>query len=432
NLIPSLKLPQANTQPKWQLNYLDQTLEQAIENSRTNYYGRGKSYETFVPPMAVDQKRAYFNFYGICFAVDLQTGKLVWRTAKFQEMAAHFSDYSFHQSANPDRYQISVNDDVVLATLIPKKEMNHYRARYRLVAYQGATGKELWTANLGNESFLSKPLVNGGHIYVVSHTQNNKALTLNSLELKTGKKEWSLSLGTAVSGNSSNGMENMPVPLLQKEGDNLLVLTNNGALFDVSLPTKSVSWVFRYPYQVDQSNTHYYYAAVPEETELHSEGQLFRDQNLVYFKEAGADEVYALDLSAKHVVWKRPIKKSAQIVGLDRKNVYLLSKELEALDRKSHQLNWAVSLPVAAGGLSALFTPEEAWVFTSRGIFEISKTNGDIRKIYRGSDTTSLGGAIQLRDGVVICVSNQAVTAYPSAAQPAGAPQPAQNEKSGP
>ncbi|QDT42805.1 outer membrane biogenesis protein BamB [Gimesia alba] len=426
-----LKLPQEKVKPQWQLSYLDKTMVQAIENSRRNYYGRGKSYETFVPPMAVDEKRAYFNFYGVCFGVDLQTGKLVWRTDKFQDLGTHFSNYSFHQSSNPAQYQITVANDIVLATLIPKKEMNHYRARYRLYAYNGATGKQLWTSNVSNESYLSKPLVEGGHVYVVSHLQNNKSLTLNCLSLKTGKKEWSLKLGAAVSTSNSNGREKMPIPLLQKEGDNLLVLTNNGALFEISIPTKSINWVFRYPYKVNQSNTHYYYAAVPEETELHSEGQIFRDQNLVYFKEAGADEVYALNLAEKRLVWKRPIKKSAQIVGLDQKNVYLLSKELEALDRKSHRLNWAVSLPVAAGGLSALVAPEEAWVFTSRGIFEISKTNGDILNIYRGSDKTSLGGAIALRKGLVICVSNQAVTAYPTA-KPAKSLPTSGNEKSGP
>ena len=426
-----LKLPQDKTKPQWQLSYLDKTVKQAIENSHRNYYGRGKSYATFVPPMAMNEKRAYFNFYGICFAVDIKTGKLVWRTAKFQDLGTHFNNYSFHQSSNLGQYQIAVHDDVVLATMIPQKEMNHYRARYRLFAFNGATGKQLWTSNVSNESFLSKPLVAGDHVYVVSHLQNNKSLKLNRLSLKTGKKEWSMALGAAVSTSNINGMETMPIPLLQRDGDNLLVLTNNGALFEISLPTKSINWVFRYPYQIDSSNRNYYYS-VSEETELHTEGQLFRDQNLVYFKEAGANEVYALNLAEKKLAWKRPIKKSAQIVGLDQKNVYLLSKELEALDRESHQLNWAVSLPVAAGGLSALFSPEEAWIFTSRGIFEISKTNGDIKKVYRGSDKTSLGGAIELRNGMVICVSNQAVTAYPSATTPEKSSEPTPNEKSGP
>jgi len=425
-----VSLQQGKNKPQWQLTYLDQTAAQAIENSQSDYYGRGKSYQTFVPPLAVDQKRAYINFYGVCFAVDLQSGKLVWRNAKFQELGNHFNNYSFHQSSNLKQYHISVSGDVVLATLIPQKEMNHYRARYRLFAYQAATGKELWTSNASNESYISKPLVEGDHIYVVSHAQNNKLLTLNSLALKSGRKEWSIPLGTAVSGNSSNGMEKMPVPILQKQGDNLLILTNNGALFEIAIPTKTINWVFRYPYKVSQGNENYYYAAIDEETELHTDGQLIRDQNLVYFKEAGADEVYALDLAAKRVVWKRPVKESAQLVGLDQKNVYLMSREMEALDRETHELNWAVSLPVAAGGLSALIAPKGAWVFTSRGIFEVSKTNGDIINIFRGSDLTSLGGAIDLHNGLVICVSNQAVTAYPISPQPPR--KTSENEKTAP
>jgi|GEM_PF-1282256 len=431
NQIPSLlsqplKLPLESKKPRWQLTYLDKTVEQAIANSKSNYYGRGKSYETFVPPMAVGKKRAYFNYYGICFGVELQTGKLVWRTGKFKDLGTHFANYSFHQSSNTSQYQITVHDDIVLATLVPQKEMNQYRARYRLIAYQAETGKELWKCNLTNESFISKPVVEGEHIYVISHIQNSKLLTLNCLALKTGRKQWSIRLGSVVAGNSPNGMVNMPIPILQKDGDNLLILTNNGALFEIGIPGKTINWVFRYPYTATQTNRNYNYA-VSEETELHSEGQLFRDQNLVYFKESGADEVYALDLAAKKVVWKRPIKQSAQLVGIDEKNVYLLSKELEALDRKTHELNWAVSLPVAAGGLSALIDPEAAWVFTSRGIYELSKTNGDIVNIFRGSDLTSLGGAIDLDNGLVICVSNQAVTAYSTKADKTV--KPAKNEK---
>lgn len=412
-LKQSVKLQQTKSKPKWKLSFLDKSVVQAITNSQSNYYGRRKSYITFVPPMAVDSKRAYFNFYGVCFGVDLQSGKLVWRNSKFQTLGTHFNNYSFHQSTCLQQYHISVSGDYVLATMIPQKEMNHYRARYRLMAYHKETGKELWTSNIGNESFISKPLVDRDHIYIISHTQNNKLLTLNSVSLKTGKKEWSIPLGTVVAGTSSSGMPLMPVPNLQKKGDNLLVLTNNGALFEIAIPRKTINWVFRYPYKASQQNQNYYYAAIKEEIELHTNGQMIRDQNLVYFKEAGANEVFALDLVAKKVIWKRPVKVSAQIVGIDQNHVYLLSKELEAIDRKTHQLNWAVSLPIAAGGLSALVAPKEVLIFTSRGIFEISKTNGDINRIYRGSDLTSLGGAIDFCKNLVICVSNQSVTAYP-------------------
>lgn len=145
---------------------------------------------------------------------------------------------------------------------------------------------------------------------------------------------------------------------------------------------------------------------------------MYCDNNLLYFKEEGASEVYALDLAAKKVVWKRPIKAAAQLVGIDDQNVYLLSRELEALSRETSRLNWAVSLPIAAGGLSAVIDPQHAWIFTSRGVFEISKSNGDILDIYRGHDLSSLGGTIRLKQGLMLCISNQAVTAYPST--PAG------------
>ena len=205
--------------PRWQVTYLDQAAEQAIINSQSDYYGRSKSYQTFVPPMAVDDKRAYFNFYGICFGVDLQTGKLVWRNAKFKDLGTNFNNYSFHQSSNLNQYHITVDGNYVLTTLIPQKEMNRYRACYRLIAYHRDSGKQLWQSSQTNESFISKPLVAGEQIYVISHQQNNKLLTLNCLQLKTGKKQWSIPLGSVVAGNSSNGMPVMPVPILRKTGE---------------------------------------------------------------------------------------------------------------------------------------------------------------------------------------------------------------------
>lgn len=413
DLHREIDLPEAQVKPRWQLNFLDETVVQAIQNSQTNYYGRGKSYITYVPPMATDEQQAYFNFYGVCFSVNLQTGKLIWRNSKLKDLGTHFSNYSFHQSNHLNQYHITVNGDYVLATMIPQKEMNHYRACYRLFAYQKTTGKELWQTTKNNkESYISKPLVVGDQVYVISHLQNNKQLKLNCLNLKNGRTDWSVSLGSVVVGNSPNGMPQMPSPVLQRRGDQLLILTNNGALFEISLADRSINWVFRYAYPTNPTNNNYYYAAVAEEVALHSGGQMIQDHNLLYFKEAGADEVYALDLATKKVVWKRPVQVSAQLVGLDQQNLYLLSSELEALDRETSQLNWAVKLPIAAGGLSAVIASDQAWVFTSRGIFEISKANGDILDIYRGNDLSSLGGAINLNEGLLLCVSNQAITAY--------------------
>ncbi len=414
SVAQSFQLPDAGSQPHWQLHFLDQSVEQALQNSQSDYYGRSKSYATYVPPIAVDQQHAYVNYYGVCFGLDLKSGKLLWRNAKFKDLGNHFNNYSFHQSSHLNQYHIAVSGDYVLATLIPQKEMNRYRACYRLVAYQKKTGKQVWQTSVNNESYICEPLVVGEQIYTISHQQNSKQLNLSCLSLKTGKKEWGMPLGSVVAGSSTNGMEDMPSPELKLNGESLLVLTNNGALFDISLSGRTINWVFRYPYPVNQTTSNYYYAAAKEEVELHSRGQMYCDHNLLYFKEEGASEVYALDLAAKKVVWKRPIKVAAQLVGIDDQNVYLLSRELEALSRETSRLNWAVSLPIAAGGLSAVIDPQHTWIFTSRGVFEISKSNGDILDIYRGHDLSSLGGAISLNQGLMLCISNQAVTAYPS------------------
>jgi hypothetical protein len=52
-------------------------------------------------------------------------------------------------------------------------------------------------------------------------------------------------------------------------------------------------------------------------------------------------------------------------------------------------------------------------VFTSLGLFELSKETGDVRRIFRGSDLGAAGGFVLNAGKRLVSVSNLAVTAYP-------------------
>ncbi len=52
-------------------------------------------------------------------------------------------------------------------------------------------------------------------------------------------------------------------------------------------------------------------------------------------------------------------------------------------------------------------------VFTPRGLFELSKETGDVRRIFRGADLGAAGGFVLSAGKRLVCVSNLAVTAYP-------------------
>ena len=62
-----------------------------------------------VPPSATDGKRVYLNWLGIGFAVDAQTGKLLWRTRKFSELS-NMAQQFVYGGINIGRYHLALAD----------------------------------------------------------------------------------------------------------------------------------------------------------------------------------------------------------------------------------------------------------------------------------------------------------------------------------
>jgi len=241
-------------------------------------------------------------------------------------------------------------------------------------------------------------------------------LTLRQINLADGKEAWSQKLGTAEGHtNRFRGNTTLKAPALHKRGDRVFVLVNSGAIVEFNLKSKSVASIFRFdkPPGGQGEEYFYYYAPLDETTLLHSRGVLFEQDGLLYFKESGGTAMYAVDPAARKQVWKRPIKDSAQLVAVDPSNCYLLSRELECIDRRTQKLKWAVMLPVVGGGLSAVPAEKGILVFTSRGVFEINKDNGDVTRIFRGEDLSSIGGSLRVVGRHAVCVSNRSITAYP-------------------
>jgi hypothetical protein len=54
--------------------------------------------------------------------------------------------------------------------------------------------------------------------------------------------------------------------------------------------------------------------------------------------------------------------------------------------------------------------------FSSRGIYEIDKNNGQVVRVFRGTDLESMGGTLVITPKSLLAVSNLAITAYPLSA----------------
>ena len=83
-----------------------------------------------------------------------------------------------------------------------------------------------------------------------------------------------------------------------------------------------------------------------------------------------------------------------------------------AINLKTRGLRWSTNLPVSSGGLSAIVGATRLLVYTSRGVYEIDKANGDTKGIFRGDDLSAKGGLMTLVGSQLITVSNKSVSAY--------------------
>ena len=62
-----------------------------------------------------------------------------------------------------------------------------------------------------------------------------------------------------------------------------------------------------------------------------------------------------------------------------------------------------------------MMSGDSIFYFAGRGVYQVDTASGDIKRIFRGYDRDSSGGAIYQTAIGVITVSDKALTAYPSA-----------------
>src|SRR5213076_574371 len=102
-------------------------------------------------------------------------------------------------SIDARRYRLKALGDKLLAVTCPLRQIQNGMDAYRLICMNPETGKNIWTSEIGtlsNYDFLGEPQVVGDDIYAVTHTRGAQEMFLTSINLQTGKMQWSVSLGT--------------------------------------------------------------------------------------------------------------------------------------------------------------------------------------------------------------------------------------------
>ncbi len=409
--LPPMVLPQSDT-PKWHFRFGDQQIADQIASTI-----RGFGWQNFMPDLlsivpgsAADEKHVYVNWLGVCYGLDARTGKLLWRTDKPSDIGQQIQQW-VQYSPEVKRFTVACAGDRALFVRISPKQMN-FQESYRLYCYNAQTGAQQWSSESGTlsgYSFACVPLVVDGTVYATAASNNGAEIFLVAINLANGRSLWSLSLGQATGGTNWRGMQTVPVSNLLYDGGKVYVLTNNGALLAVNAGEKRLVWAMTYngsPIAPGINNSD---DPLPQ---IITPASMFIRDNVLYCKERDADQVYAIDLSGPSLKWKRPCQPDETIVGMDDSRIYTAGRDVGGIDCESKKLLWSRRLPLEYGSFRPMMSGDSIFFFLGRGIYQLDTHEGEIKRIFRGYDRDSGGGAVYQTAIGLITVSDQALTAY--------------------
>ncbi|HEV3340707.1 MAG TPA: PQQ-binding-like beta-propeller repeat protein [Pirellulales bacterium] len=406
---PDLHLPVADA-PAWQFRIIPQRDASAIAQVGMNWgWGMRFPVAEMVPATALDDQRAYLNFLGYLLAIDLKTGKLLWRSARFNDLPQKVQQNQYHY---PEQYAVVVAGDTLWCVTRDVGQIGQHGQPFRLGRWEAATGKAGWNSQSINDlqqwNIMGVPLPVGDRVYVAAAKNGQGAEQyVLAVQASDGKLLWSTHLGTHQADQTQMWHRRTAQPSLVLKGGRLFVDTHAGGLLALDAAGGSIEWAFAYDSTMPDTNNWYNQPSV-----FTTLGAPILVGKTLYFKGMRSDRLYALDISTPKLLWRRPVSESAMLVGVDDEKLYLSGEEVLAIDLANQKLKWASRLPSGIGWLKPLATDDRFYQFTSRGIFELDKNNGDTVRLFRGSDLDASGGVLLATPTRVLTVSNLAVTAY--------------------
>ena len=436
---PPLVLPTSD-EPAWQVPLMDGDTAKLVESRLVNFgWGRmAGQLLAAVPPTVVDARRAYVNWFGAVIAVDLATGKLLWRTASPTAVAEAIAVGATQGNpVQPDSYALVLVGDRLLSVGHPppappngnanNPAPNPNASGAPLDCLATDTGKRVWSTSAGPTetwTFVGPPMVDGDVIHAVATegggNNNNGSVkqeyTLLTLGLADGALRSKVALGTPQFPVDNYRGRPMPrPPVLMVYNGRVLVLTNDGAVLAVDAKESRLDWAYAFDAKAEGQDNYYYGYAIRPPAD--GPAAMLMAGSTLYLKDRGVNTLHTIDLSAgpvpKHT---RPIDADVGLVRLRDGQLLVLGASAEGIDvdAEGQPMRWSNVLSVATGETRPLLAGGHMYVFGKRGVHDVDLAHGaDAGPIFRGSDRDSDGGLVLRAGGRLITVSSANVTAYP-------------------
>jgi outer membrane protein assembly factor BamB len=412
----------------WQMRFAQSVVAGMTTPERTQWDTNPLS--AAVPAVVVEGSRLYANYLGYVFAVNLDTGKLIWRSAAFHNVRIPAAQ-GMARMLDTSRFAILASRNHVWTLSRDLKDPNMF-ASFQLTCRRSDGGDVLWQSSdlpdYAQIDLVGTPILAGETLYVVGKTPMNQQQGqaheyVLAIRGPDGKLLWKVEVGTFRQMQRYfyyDMSDNNPLPRLVKHAGSIYVDTHVGVLARLDAESGDYDW--GYGYQTDPvEGSRFFFYRMPA-TESSASSVPLRAGDALLVKGAKSERIHALDSDRMKTLWDRPIAKSARILGALEHAVYLGGAELSALDLRTRKMLWSTRLPGGSGAGKVLVRPGGIWQLTPRGIFELDPRSGAVRRILRGDDTGSDGGDLYLTERLLLAVTNLSISAYPVAPNAASGP----------
>lgn len=412
-------------EPAWRLRIAD-SIEAGMTPVELGQW-RSNMLSAAAPVAAVDGSRLYVNFLGHILALDLESGKLLWRTGSFHNIEL-LAMQPVGQMLDPNRFAILAAGEHVWTLARDLKNPN-MMASYQLTCRRADNGEVVWNspdlADYATFELVGMPILADGKLFIAAKTgpnpqqpqmQNQPQQLVLAIQPHDGKILWKTEVGTFRQGQQRmfymNLRDNSPQPRLSYRSGAIYVDTHYGVLGRLDAETGVLDWGYGYKTDPYQSAFRFFYYYQPQEPTVGPSPPLPSGGALL-IKGMQSDLLYAIDPDRMKVLWERPIARATRLLGADDRSLFLGGAELGAMDLKTRSLLWATPLPGGSMESRVLIRPDGIWQLTHRGIYEVDPASGEVRRIFRGQDLGAAGGDLLLADRWLLSISNRAITAYP-------------------
>jgi len=407
--------------PTWQLRFAD-SVEAGMTPPELIQW-ETNPLSIAVPPVAVVGTTLFANYLGHIFAVDLASGKMLWRSASFHQIEVPAMQ-EFARMLDSSRFAIAASEEYVWSLARDLKDQNYF-APFQLTCRRADNGEAVWkSADLPDYApydLVGLPLLADGKLFHVAKTNANpqqrqglQQQFVLAIQPHDGKVLWKSEVGTFRQGQQYffyYSRDPSPQPRLAQKAGAIYVDTHVGVLARLDADSGVLDWGFGYKTDPFRSGWRFYYYE-PQEPMAAASPPLATSEGFLV-KGAQSERLYSVDPNRLKVLWDRPITKSARLLGGDDRVAYFGGNELSAIELQTRKLLWATRVAGDSMQGRVLVRPDGLWQLTPRGIYELDPKTGAVRRIFRGKDLGVAGGDLFLTEDWLIAVSNRTISAYP-------------------